>query len=108
MNKAMVWHRWQVPEGKSAPQKCEIRGNMRKAVNEFLDIVNDISDHLFRAKWNRNIFDYIKGHLQRGYILRVMDFAMNYNNWYQDEVQSAYWTSTQTTIHATMNFFKCP
>ena len=81
---------------------------MRRAVNEFLDIVDGISDHLFRANWNRNIFDYIKGHLQRGYILQVMDFAMNYNNWCQDEVQSAYWTSTQTTIHAIMNFFKCP
>ena len=36
-----------------------------------------------------------------------MDFAMNFNNWYQDEVQSAYWTGTQTTIHGTINFFKC-
>ena len=33
---------------------------------------------------------------------------MNFNNWYQDEVQSAYWCGTQTTIHATINFFRCP
>ena len=32
---------------------------------------------------------------------------MNFNNRYQDEVQSAYWTGTQTTIHGTVNFFKC-
>ena len=37
-----------------------------------------------------------------------MDFAMNFNNWYQDEVQAAYWCGMQTTIHATINFFRCP
>ena len=36
-----------------------------------------------------------------------MDFAINFRNWYQDEVQAAYWTGTQTTIHATINFFRC-
>ena len=42
-----------------------------------------------------------------GYIVQVLDFAMNFSNRYQDEVQSAYWTETQTTIHGTVNFYKC-
>ena len=33
---------------------------------------------------------------------------MNFNNWYQDEVQAAYWCRTQTTIHGTINFFQYP
>ena len=33
---------------------------------------------------------------------------MNFRNWYQDEVQSAYYNGTQTTIHGTVNFFRCP
>ena len=107
LNRPMTWHRWKVVEGRSAPQKCEIKGTLRQGVEEFLSILEDISDHLFRANWNRNVFDYIKQNLQVGYLLQVMDFAMNFNNWYQDEVQSAYWTGTQTTIHATVNFFKC-
>ena len=32
---------------------------------------------------------------------------MNYNNRYQDEVQSAYWSGSQTMIHGTVNFYKC-
>ena len=44
----------------------------------------------------------------KGYFLQVLDFAMNFNNRYQDEVQAAYWTGTQTTIHATVNFYRCP
>ena len=107
LNQTFTWHQWKKPEGKSAPQKTEVRGTLRSAVNYFLEMTEDLAGHLFRANWNKNVFQYIKGHLQRGYILQVMDFAMNFNNRCQDEVQSAYWTGTQTTIHGTMNFFKC-
>ena len=106
-NKRITWHRWQNAEGRSVPQKLEIRGTLRAAVNEFLDIVEDISDHLFRANWHRNVFQYIKAHLLSGYLLQVMDFAMNFSNRYQDEVQSAYYSTTQMTIHGTVNFFRC-
>ena len=33
---------------------------------------------------------------------------MNFRNLYQDEVQSAYWECTQTSIHAIINYFLCP
>ena len=33
---------------------------------------------------------------------------MNFRNIYQDEVQSAYWQVTQTSIHAVINYFSCP
>ena len=80
---------------------------MKVAVNEFLEIIETLSQHLFHANWHRNVFQYMKQDLLRGYILQVLDFAMNFNNRYQDEVQSAYWNGTQTTIHATINFYKC-
>ena len=105
LNKRISWHKWQVVPGHStAPQKCEIKNTLKMAVNEFLEIIEDISDHLFHANWHQNVFQYIKGHLLDAYVLQVMDFAMNFNNQYQDKVQSAYWNGTQTTIHATVNF----
>ena len=76
-------------------------------MNEFVDIIESISSHLFCANWNCNVFQYIKGHLQKGTVLQVMDFTMNYSNCYQDEIQSAYYGGTQTTIHGTVNFYKC-
>ena len=106
-NKALTWHRWQLIQGRSAPQKCPIRGTLQSGVNEFLDIVEQISEHLFRANWNRNIFQYIMKNLKVGYVLQVLDFAMNFNNCYQDEVQSVYWGGSQSTIHATINFYRC-
>ena len=99
LNKQMCWHKWQVVEENSAPQKCEVKGSLKNAVTDFLELVDNISPHLFRPNWHRNVFDYMKGHLQNGYLLQVMNFGMNFNNWYQDEVQS--------TLHATMNFVKC-
>ena len=75
----MQW-KWKTIEGKSAPQKVEIRGTIRQGVNALLSSVDDISQHLFRANWHRNIFDYIRANLKHGYILQVMDLSMNFNN----------------------------
>ena len=107
VNKNITWHSWKVPEGKSAPMKTQVKGNLRAGINKFLSIVEDLSQHLFRANWHQNIFQYIRTHLMQGYVVQVQDFAMNFSKRYQDEVQSAYWNGTQTTIHATINFYKC-
>ena len=107
-NKRIMWHRWQIVPGRTVPQKIEVRDMLKGGVNEFLYIIENILDHLFRVNWNRNVFQYIKGHLLKGYVLQVMDFAMNFTNQYQDEVQSAYYGGSQMTIHATMNFYRCP
>ena len=48
-NKSMQWHVWRTVEGKSAPQKCQVKGTIRQGVNQFLSVVTDISPHLFRA-----------------------------------------------------------
>ena len=108
MNKRITWHRWQIVQGRTVPQKLEVKGTLKSTLNEFLDTIESIAGHLFRANWNRNVFQYMKGHLQEGYLLQVMDFAMNYSNRLQDEIQSAYYGGTQTTIHGTVNFFTCP
>ena len=79
-NKTLTWHRWQIVEGKSSPMKQEIKGTLRSAVNEFLTIVKDLSAHLFRANWNRNVFQYLRSNLMEGCVLQVLDFAMNFNN----------------------------
>ena len=56
LNKKITWHRWQVVKGRSVPQKLEIKGTLKSAINEFLDMIESIAGHLFRANWNRKIF----------------------------------------------------
>ena len=71
-------------------------------------MVQLLKGHIFRANWNRNIFDYVRKHLQKGRVVQVFDFAMNFRNLYQDKIQSAYWDSTQMAIHTIINYFTCP
>ena len=108
LNRTVTWHRWCKVEGFSGPQKCLKRKPLKSAINDFLTLLEDLAGHCFRSNWNRGVFEYMKKNLNSGMVLQVMDFAMNFNNWYQDEVQAAYWCGTQTTIHTTVNFYKCP
>ena len=51
--------------------------------------------------------DYAHKNLVNGYVVQIFDFAMNFQNIYQDEVQSAYYESSQTAIHAVINYYLC-
>ena len=106
-NNTVTWHKWEKVEGSTAPQKCMKRKPLKTALNDYLALLDNLAAHCFRSMWHRGVFEYTKKNLLPGYILQVMDFAMNFNNWYQDEVQAAYWCGAQMTIHATITFFKC-
>ena len=106
-NKRLAWRQWMTKTGKSAPEKCQVKGTIRQAVAQLLDMLCTLKAHLFGASWHRNVFDHIKRNLVPGYVVQIFDFAMNYRNLYQDEIQSAYWEGTQTGIHAVINYFNC-
>ena len=106
-NRRLSWHEWLIPNGKSTPEKCEVKGTVKLAVDQLLEKLCTLMPHLFRSSWHRNTFEYIRHDLNAGYVVQIFDFAQNFRNMYQDEVQSAYWAGTQTTIHAIINYFKC-
>ena len=66
-----------------------------------------LSTHLFWSTWNRNVYDYVKKHLTIGRLAQVFDFSMNFRNFYQQEIQSAFYNGTQTGIHAIVNHLLC-
>ena len=39
-NRQIRWHKWQTVEGKTAPQKCEVKGTVRKALVDFVSLVD--------------------------------------------------------------------
>ena len=57
-NRQLTWHKWVPCSSKSAPQKCQIHGTLRQAIQELLEMLSLLKSHIFRANWNRNIFDY--------------------------------------------------
>ena len=104
-NRLITWRKWVTWTGKSAPEKCQIKGTIQQAISELVQMLQSLEGHLFRANLNCNMFDYIRKHVQNGQVVQIFDFAMNVRNLYQDKVQSAYWDSMQTSIHAVINFF---
>ena len=107
-NKKISWGKWMTQPGRSAPDKSQVKGSVTQAIDELIEMTKFLKGHIFRVNWNHNIFDYIRKHLLTGYIVQIFDFAMNFHNLNQDEVQSAYWDGTQTCIHAVINYFTCP
>ena len=106
-NRNMSWRKWVSIAGKSAQEKSQIKGTIQQALRELLNMLKLLKSHLFRANWNRNLFDYMRKNLLPGYVVQIFDFSQNYRNWNQDEVQSAYWEGTQTAIHAVINYYVC-
>ena len=107
-NKTISWRKWLKHPGKSAPDKCQIRGTVNQALCELLQTLGTLKPHIFRANWNRNVFEYARKNMLPGQVIQIFDFAMNFRNMYQDEVQSAYWDGSQTSIHAVINYYRCP
>ena len=88
--KIVTWCKWMVPVGKSAPEKSQVRGTVGQAITELMTMLTLLKGHLFRANWHRNLFDFSRRNMQIGTIVQIFDFAMNFRNIYQDEVQSAF------------------
>ena len=76
--------------------------------HELLGIVKQLKPHIFRANWHRNLFKNIRKDIPAGQVIQQFDFAMNFRNLHQDEIESAYWEGTQTLIHGVLNYFTCP
>ena len=107
--RSISWRKWMKKPDSKAPHNCHITASIQQAIDQLMDMVKDLTSHLFRSKWHRNLFDYIRNpeNLLFGYIVQIFDFAMNFKNIQQDEVQSAHWDGTQTSIHTVINYFKC-
>ena len=63
------------------------RGTIAELLSRFINSVNHMSIHLFHFRWQAFRFDECKKQLQDGDVLLIMDFATNYSQDKQDEVQ---------------------
>ena len=98
-------------------------GTIKQLLEELLEEVAFLSEHLFRANWQHEQFEALRaqhcGRNTTGATLRarrpfppktlvmVMDFAENYACQYHDEGQSAHWNHNQVTIHPISTYYAC-
>ena len=107
LNRTITWRKWVTREGKSAHEKIQMRGTIKQALENLFHMIDNLKAHIFCANWHRNTFEYFRTNIVSGQIVQIFDFAQNFRNFYQEEVQSAYWAGTQTAIHTVINFFRC-
>ena len=61
--------------------------------------IEELSNHLFEARWQYTQFTKLKENLPDKVLVMVLNFAENYSTKHQDELQSVHWAPNQITIH---------
>lgn len=88
--------------------KVRYRGTRAQLLSLFTHQLSGMSKHLFHFRWQAMQFDECKKQLQDGDVMMVMDFAQNYTHHRQDEIQGAYWSRNQSTLHPIVTYYPCP
>lgn len=73
--------------------------NVSQIVQLLMSDMEEYSAHKFRADWQKSQFEHLKANMPPKSTVIVVDFAMNYTCFLQDEVQSYHWAPPQVTIH---------
>ena len=72
----------------------------------FRDQIVKFRDHTHRIKCQFNAQRLLKSNLPPNQVYIHMDFAEDYRCRTQEEIQSAYWSQTQVTIHPVVAYYK--
>lgn len=61
--------------------------------------------HVYVKRTQSKFFTNLKTNLPHGKLLIQIDFSENYSHIYQDEIQSAHWQNTSSTIYTSMVYY---
>ena len=105
----MVWKKVQIEVNNKTNEKIKIV-NVSAAKEEFIKVVKEeimeFKDSVERVKNQYNQVKRLKEILPNNNVLVQMDFAEDYKCQSQDEIQSAYWNTTQVTINPAVVYYK--
>jgi len=108
-----VWKRWKLGTVGSAAGSCkrqvlaEQSGTLRELIDEFVEGVDFLSNHLFIARWQYKQFNEISKSVPENVVVTIADFAENYRCMNQDEIQSAYYNYNQATVFPMIAYYRC-
>ena len=119
----LSWHRWTTKKvtlagtkmtstaGKEVTRNVLERreGTIKQFLEELLEEVAFLSEHLFRSNWQHEQFEALRAQRPSPTktLVMVMYFAENYACQYQDKGQSAHWNHNQVTIHPISTYYAC-
>ena len=82
-------------------------GTLEELVLELLQEVAFLTQHLFVANWQKDMFNSAKQLpcSSTDTVVMVLDFAENYGCFHQDEIQTAHWAVNHVTVH--LVYYSC-
>ena len=84
----------------------KVTSTMIQAVELLKDMCEELPFHLFVARWQQSQFKQVSKDPGQYHVF-IQDFAQNVTIKYQNEVQSAHWTHSLTTLHPIICIYKC-
>jgi hypothetical protein len=103
----ITYTEWKKVEDKGKQRWKQIQTQVKKDafICEFMKNANDFYYHVQRVKTQYAEMRKLRNSLPEGHVLAWMDFAENFTCSALEEVQSAYWTSDQVTLHTSVIYF---
>lgn len=109
--KLIKWKKWEttsVGDNQKRKMQKEKQDTIANMLDETLEELRPFSLHLHTAFWQQRQLKMLADTLPGGFMLSVQDFAENYRHCSQDEVSSAFYNYSQSTLFTTVNHYKCP
>ena len=66
------------------------------------ELLNSFPSHQFRASWQHEQLERLLDKLPKNHVCCIHDYSKNYSCYYQNEMQSCYYSQTQASIHVTI------
>nr|XP_054762358.1 uncharacterized protein LOC129268919 [Lytechinus pictus] len=82
-------------------------GTLCDLLTELYEEMQGYAAHLFQWFWQHGQYTNLIRDPLPNTLVAVLDFAENYSNIIQDEVQAAHWGHEQTTIHPIVCTYRC-
>ena len=107
-----MWQQWEkvlyVVNGKKKTKICLVthHGSMATLLALFFKQLKETAMHQFQKLWQLRNFSFTLRHLQKGQVLFVHDFQMNFMLFAPDEPSGVHWDHPQLTVHPTSVFYK--
>ena len=109
--KLVKWKRWETVTNKNnVKRKAEIvkEQSIDAFLEETLNELKHFASHLHVAAWQHEQQKLLSTNLPPGWVTTIQDFAENYRHVSQDEIASAYFAYSQSSLLTTVSTYHCP
>ena len=79
-------------------QKVALQVSVSDAASLLTSNIKELNQHIYTKAQQQQVYEHLKSNLRHDELILHVDYAENYENKQQDEVQSAYFGHTQFNI----------